>query len=190
MSRNKKSRKPGPLAAPRNSPKGESESVSRARKKLKKHKGLVPGSRNAQIEGAGGGPRRAGSRGDPRFGSTKPVALHSVIADNSTRVEVEGTPLSRGPSLRSLQQELQRLEQDERLNALLDMVDRGGQLNAQEQTWLDGRLARHQELMTLLGLTLEDDEPQQDEDEVLLERFMNQGWEPPMADDIDGNSRG
>jgi len=182
MSRQKKSRKPGLIGARKASEPRETEQVARERKKLKKRKGLQPGSRHGQNAGSGkGASSKTRATSDPRLGSTKPVPLVNtplgqVKSSDSARpapVVTAKAPAAKQPSL-SPQQELERLEQDERLNALLDRVDGGEILTDTEQAWLDAQLARHHELMVLLGL--EQEEFQEDDEDALLERFTSQEW--------------
>jgi ribosome assembly protein YihI (activator of Der GTPase) len=53
----------------------------------------------------------------------------------------------------SPQAELDLLENDERLDALLERLEEGGTLNAEEQSWVDAKLDRIDELMQQLGLS-------------------------------------
>ncbi len=53
----------------------------------------------------------------------------------------------------SPQAELELLENDERLDALLERLEEGGTLNAEEQSWVDAKLDRIDELMQQLGLS-------------------------------------
>ncbi len=51
----------------------------------------------------------------------------------------------------SPQAELELLENDERPDALLERLEEGGTLNAEEQSWVDAKLDRIDELMQQLG---------------------------------------
>ena len=53
----------------------------------------------------------------------------------------------------SPQAELELLENDERPDALLERLEEGGTLNAEEQSWVDAKLDRIDELMQQLGLS-------------------------------------
>lgn len=59
-----------------------------------------------------------------------------------------------------LEQELATIENDERLNLLLDRLDDGQSVSADDEAWLDAKLARHQELLAELGIEDEDDDDQ------------------------------
>lgn len=61
------------------------------------------------------------------------------------------------------EQELASIENDDRLNDLLDRLDAGETLEAAEQAWVDQRVDRYQELMDELGIIDNDD----DEDDEL-----------------------
>ncbi|MDU2095606.1 MAG: Der GTPase-activating protein YihI, partial [Negativicoccus succinicivorans] len=72
-------------------------------------------------------------------------------------------PKSEKPML-SPQAELDMLENDERLDALLERLEEGETLTAEEQSWVDAKLDRIDELMQKLGLSY-DDEEDEEEDE-------------------------
>ena len=89
------------------------------------------------------------------------------------------------------EQELASIENDDRLNDLLDRLDAGETLEAAEQAWVDQRVDRYQELMDELGIidTDEDDdgdfddveyeEPRQPaSEEELWERFSQVDYQP------------
>ncbi|MMZ69837.1 Der GTPase-activating protein YihI [compost metagenome] len=64
----------------------------------------------------------------------------------------------------SPQAELDMLENDERLDALLERLEAGEKLNAEEQKWVDAKLDRIDELMQQLGLSYEDEEDDEEEE--------------------------
>jgi ribosome assembly protein YihI (activator of Der GTPase) len=69
---------------------------------------------------------------DPRIGSKKPIPL-GVTENPGTK---QHKPKSEKPML-SPQAELDLLENDERLDALLERLEEGGTLNAEEQSgWM------------------------------------------------------
>ncbi len=65
----------------------------------------------------------------------------------------------------SPQAELELLETDERLDALLERLEAGETLSAEEQYRVDVKLDRIDELMQKLGLSYDDDE-EEEEDEA------------------------
>lgn len=105
----------------------------------------------------------SGSKGqnapkDPRIGSKTPIPLGVT-----EKVTKQHKPKSEKPML-SPQAELELLETDERLDALLERLEAGETLSAEEQSWVDAKLDRIDELMQKLGLSYDDDE-EEEEDE-------------------------
>ena len=64
----------------------------------------------------------------------------------------------------SPQAELDMLESDERLDALLERLENDEILTAEEQKWVDAKLDRIDELMQKLGLSYDDDEEEEEEE--------------------------
>jgi len=64
----------------------------------------------------------------------------------------------------SPQAELDSLETDERLDALLERLEEGESLSAEEQSWVNAKLDRIDELMQQLGLSYDDDEDEEEEE--------------------------
>ena len=155
-----------PTSAPRSKAPGkqrrktreELNQEARDRKRDKKHRGHAPGSRASGSEGASGSNKQKQQK-DPRIGSKKPIALGVTEAP----VVKQHKPKSEKPML-SPQAELDMLENDERLDALLERLEEGETLTAEEQSWVDAKLDRIDELMQKLGLSY-DDEEDEEEDE-------------------------
>ena len=59
--------------------------------------------------------------------------------------------------------ELHALENDTRLQTLLDRIDNGEALNPNEERYVDERTERFEQLAELLGLNFDDDEDEDDE---------------------------
>lgn len=145
MSHSKKSRKSNdnaPKLAPRTK---QSERVLASKKQ---NSGNKAGSRhNAKLVGDKSG--SATSKKDPRHGSKKAVALDlptKVIAPKKEQ----------GPKLTD-EQRLLKLEEDPRLNQLLDMLEEGKELPQSDQKWLEKALNQIEALMEKLGISEEDD---------------------------------
>ncbi|MCG9731417.1 Der GTPase-activating protein YihI [Shewanella sp. Isolate13] len=164
MSRSKKTRKSNenaPKLAPRTKKK---ERVLSGKKQVAGNKA---GSRHnaSMIESQANGGKAKSA--DPRHGSKKPVQLHI-----NTEAKVEKKP--KGPKLTD-EQKLLKLEEDPRLNNLLDMLEEGKNLNHEDQKWLDKQLNQIEALMERLGISdEEDDEPQSKKaisDDDLFDRF-------------------
>ncbi|URN99259.1 Der GTPase-activating protein YihI [Leclercia adecarboxylata] len=136
---------------------------ARDRKRDKKHRGHAAGSRASG--GTSGASAKSKQQKDPRIGSKTPVPLG--VTD--TPVTRQHKPKSEKPML-SPQAELDMLENDERLDALLERLEEGEALNAEEQSWVDAKLDRIDELMQQLGLSYDDED--EDEEEEKQEDMM------------------
>lgn len=176
MSRQKKTRK---INA--NGPKmGErikvNQEEARLLKKQQKRKGLKAGNRNA-VDKAPATDKKTNVKQDPRSGSKKPIALTAEQLIEQTPVQLaQHQPKaklvkSKPKTPLSPEKELARLEADERLSGLLDRIDEGESLSSKDLAWVNQQMARHQELLTLLGL-LEESESPRNEDEM-LDAFSN-----------------
>lgn len=168
MTRIKKTRKSGPLAL-RKADRKPADTVSANKPKenaKEKGKGKAPGSRygsqtQSQQQGV------AGEVKDPRHGSKKAV------------------PLTAPKKAMSPEKELLSLENDTRLQGLLDRAENGDILTKADQAWLDKQLARYQELADILGIDL-DAEEDEDEDDDNFEYDFN---ENDILDDEIPNSK-
>ncbi|MGQ4277330.1 Der GTPase-activating protein YihI [Pseudidiomarina sp. E22-M8] len=157
MTRKKKTRKTGPLALS-NRPKAD---LKRNAAEPSKHKGKgqKPGSRfnvttvknktgSAQIE-----------QNDPRFGSKKPVQLVNPNADQAVTTTSSFNHAA-------AQAELQALENDTKLQALLERMETGESLTAAEEAYVDERTERFEQLAEQLGIAVDDeDDDWEDDDE-------------------------
>ncbi|WEF28037.1 Der GTPase-activating protein YihI [Klebsiella aerogenes] len=152
-----------PASASRGKARGKSREElnqeARDRKRQKKHRGHAAGSRAGGGDAASAGKGR-GQQQDPRIGSKKPIPLGVT---ESTPAVKQHKPKSEKPML-SPQAELDLLENDERLDALLERLEEGGTLNAEEQSWVDAKLDRIDALMQQLGLSYDDDEDEEEEE--------------------------
>lgn len=146
----------GPAKARRKT-REELNQEARDRKHQKKHRGHAAGSRASGSEGASGS-KNSNKQKDPRIGSKTPIPLGVT-----EKVTKQHKPKSEKPML-SPQAELDLLETDERLDALLERLEAGETLSAEDQSWVDAKLDRIDELMQKLGLSYDDDE-EEEEDE-------------------------
>jgi ribosome assembly protein YihI (activator of Der GTPase) len=163
-----------PTSAPRGKTRRktreELDLEARDRKRQKKHRGHVSGSR-ASGSGASSAGGQKGQSNDPRIGSKKPVQLGAIAAPTTTRPQ---KPKSEKPML-SPQAELDMLETDERLDALLERLEEGETLSAEEQSWVDAKLDRIDALMQQLGLSYDDDEEEEEEGKEDMMRLLKGG---------------
>jgi ribosome assembly protein YihI (activator of Der GTPase) len=95
---------------------------------------------------------------DARIGSKKSIDLGKYKHKPVTKVEAEPKPRYETP-----QQELDAIEQDPRLEALLTKQEQK-KLNSDEQTYLDKTLKRHKVLCDMLGIDSDDDVSEQEID--------------------------
>ncbi|MFM5501382.1 Der GTPase-activating protein YihI [Aeromonas veronii] len=130
----------------------------RERKRAAKRKGLKAGSRQ-QVEQPKSKSGNSQSK-DPRIGSRKPVVL---VVDDKQKKPTAPKAVKEKTLVMTPEQELASIENDDRLNGLLDRLDAGETLEAAEQAWVDQRVDRYQELMDELGIIDNDD----DEDDEL-----------------------
>ena len=145
MAHSKKSRKANenaPKLAPR------TKKNERVLSGKKKDTGNKAGSRhNEKVVGSVNG--TAAQKKDPRHGSKVAVKLDlpsKVVAPKKEK----------GPKLTD-EQKLLKLEDDPRLNQLLDMLEEGRELPQDDQKWLEKQLNQIEALMERLGITEEDD---------------------------------
>ena len=169
MARSKKTRKGGensPKLAPR-----VKKSDRKAVDGKKGETGRKSGSRhNESLLQKESGKNVSGKNKDPRHGSKKPVAL-SLPKTITEPLTVK----AKQPKM-SDEQRLLMLEDDPRLNKLLDMLEEGRDLTAVDQKWLDSQLDKIEALMEKIGLNDGDDSfeeaPKQAlSDDDLLSRF-------------------
>ncbi|AWL10524.1 Der GTPase-activating protein YihI [Saliniradius amylolyticus] len=140
-------------------PKGKLSQTSSG--KTKHPKGRPAGKRNAPESGA----KPSGSaktKADPRLGSKKPIPLNPTPE-----------PKAEAPArFYSPKEELAAIENDQRLEQLLDKEEQGQSLAADEQAYMDKQLQRHAKLCQLLGIDLEAEEDSNDKnDEDLLDKL-------------------
>lgn len=172
MSRKKKSRKLGPLA-PRKTDSPKPVKVKRLFEK--KRKGLATGSRHSSADVTETQQTNHGPK-DKRLGSKKPIDLTATTATTQP-VEKPLTPQQPKGKLVKQQdnekqrqqwlQELDKIENDQALQELLERYDNDEQLTAQELAQLNKMTAKHASLIEKLGL---DDEL---DDEELIEAWEN-----------------
>ncbi|MGY3924796.1 GTPase-activating protein [Aeromonas jandaei] len=149
----------------------------RERKRAAKRKGLKAGSRQ-QVEQQKG--KSAGKQAkDPRIGSRKPVAL--IVEEKGSKSTVSKA-VKEKKLVMTPEQELASIENDDRLNDLLDRLDAGETLEAAEQAWVDQRVDRYQELMDELGII--DNDEDEEIDEAFEESDYEESFQPASEDEL------
>jgi len=146
-----------PAAKNKRKTRDELNQEARDRKRDKKHSGNASGSRANPVtekQKSGSGNKSK----DPRIGSKKPIALggDAEVTKPVKPVKAAKPQPEKKPRL-TPQEELAMLENDERLDKLLDRLEKGDSLPAEEQAWLDQTLDRIDVLMEQLGIALDDD---------------------------------
>ncbi|WP_435955859.1 Der GTPase-activating protein YihI [Dryocola sp. BD626] len=142
----------------------EIDQEARDRKRQKKHRGHSAGSRATGGTSAQGG-KGAGQPKDPRIGSKKPIALG--VTETPAAKPKQHKPKSEKPML-TPQAELDLLENDERLDALLERLEEGEALSAEEQSWVNAKLDRIDALMEELGISYDDEEEDEEKTDDLM----------------------
>ncbi|MBF7074664.1 GTPase-activating protein [Glaciecola sp. MH2013] len=144
----KKSRKVGQIGIPKSSIPIVRAPSDRVRKK----KGNKPGTRNSVVESAQ--EKTSRTKSDPRIGSKKPIDLlrHKNIKSSQETIKAK---------YNSPQDELNAIEADTKLQALLDKAETG-KLTKLEKVYVDSTLARHKVLCGLLGIAVSNTEDEND----------------------------
>lgn len=157
---NKKSRKVGQIGTPKSDAPRQTK-----HKKPKKHTGKPAGSRHSQAQTNNDKPSKQPI--DSRLGSKKPVILVK---------QQEQTP-KRSERFFSPQQELKSLEQDTRLNRLLDKLEQNQTLGQEEHVYVESKMARHHTLCQLLGITATTDQEINDKATTSSEDELWDKWD-------------
>jgi len=146
----------------------EIDQEARERKRQKKHRGHAAGSRSG-AQGASVSGKGTGTAKDPRLGSKKPVQLGTVdtpVTPAPKKVKSEK------PAALTPEAELMLLENDDRLDALLERLEEGETLSKADQDWVDKTLDRIDELMAQLGIAYDDEDEEEEEKTDDLMRLL------------------
>ncbi|PKF61523.1 GTPase-activating protein [Psychromonas sp. psych-6C06] len=173
MSRIKKSRTAGNSEPAFNGNRKEtsaSAKEARERKRKAKLKGNKAGARNVLESKQTQKQNAKKAINDKRVGSKKAVSLAG-----QEEVQVEAPRKLLQPKAKvikstvekkiSPEKELNQIENDQRLNDLLEQLDNGEEISAIDNSWVDKQMARHQQLMEQLGWLDDDGE------EDLIQQF-------------------
>lgn len=165
MTRKKKSRKPGRGSS--GQLKQESATEFDVDKRIRKKKGNKPGSRH-QVKESAEGQQNQGNK-DPRVGSKKPVSLGVPIKAKvnkpkpvkpSTLPKIVAVSSTEAAS-KELWQELEQIEENPQLQAIIEKMDAEQALTAEEVDLYNELMDRHEALSEQLGI---DDVPEADGD--------------------------
>ncbi|EKN3348067.1 Der GTPase-activating protein YihI [Yersinia ruckeri] len=138
---------------------------ARERKRQKRHSGHRSGART-NVESNNKKGQTSAQEKDPRIGSKVPVPL---VVESKVKAKLMAKPVVK-PRL-TPEEELAKLENDERLDALLDRLDNDEVLGKEDQAYVDLTLDRIDALMEQLGIELGDDEdgekPEEKQEDIL-----------------------
>lgn len=153
MTRHKKTRKTGPLAA-RSQPKNERQREEvKVGKDPSRSKGKPAGQRHTldvQAYSKNNQRSQGNQDTDPRKGSKRPVKLVVPVKEPEESNANQSTELPNAHE--KLEFELEALENDAVLQELLDNIDEGEVLSEDDQAFVDEQLTRYRELVELLGI--------------------------------------
>ncbi|ANI29799.1 GTPase activator [Yersinia entomophaga] len=158
----------GKTATPKRNKKTrvELDLEARERKRQKRHSGNRSGART-NVEANNKKGQTQVQEKDPRIGSKVPVPL--VVEGKVKAKPAAPKPVAK-PRL-TPEEELAKLENDERLDALLDRLDNDEVLSKEDQAYVDLTLDRIDALMEQLGIELGDDEddekPEEKQEDIL-----------------------
>ncbi|ERT13936.1 Der GTPase-activating protein YihI [Photorhabdus temperata] len=131
----------------------ELNAEGRERKRQKKHSGNPAGSRHKEQSSD---KHQAGRKPhDPRLGSKVPVPL--IVGETPMKPVAAKAKAETKPRL-SPQEELAMLENDDRLDALLERLENGEKLSEEDNVYVDATLDRIDTLMEELGIELGEEE--------------------------------
>jgi ribosome assembly protein YihI (activator of Der GTPase) len=141
----------------------EIDSEARDRKRQNKRSGHAPGSRTSG-KGLSQGSQSNDKDKDPRIGSKTPIPLgvENIPVIRPAKVKAEK------PAVLTPEAELMLLENDERLDALLERLEEGEKLSKSDQDWVNTTLDRIDTLMEKLGIAYEDDEEEEEKTDDLM----------------------
>lgn len=147
--------------------RAELDAEGRERKREKKRRGNPIGSRS---NGNDRDKKRSGDKQekDPRIGSKVPVPL--IVGEKATTVKPAVKPVVEPQKPRlSPQEELEMLENDERLDDLLARLEQGEKLSPEDNAYVDNKLDRIDTLMEELGINLEKDDSEEEPQEDIMQ---------------------
>ncbi|GBL06247.1 Der GTPase-activating protein YihI [Glaciecola sp. KUL10] len=159
----KKSRKVGLIGVR----KTDAPRVKKEARKPKKTKGNVAGSRQTVAEQTTEQAQK--QKRDPRIGSKKPIDLKRHLIKEAPKPVVK-------PRFNTPRQELNAIEDDQKLQDLLDRQETKA-LTKAESDYVSTQLARHKVLCDLLGISIEenddDNDPLDDFDAITIDDYKD-----------------
>jgi len=165
MARTKKSRKPG--GAPTAKPKLSKVELANVEKRVRKKTGKKPGNRQQEAQPLQGSDQNASLKKDPRIGSKKPIDLGGTVktpqpksksSKSNEAIKAKQSPIAAIRTVSSdsvdaeltLGQELDNIEADERLQAILEKQENELDLTEEEVDYFNDKMERHQQISAQL----------------------------------------
>lgn len=166
MTRRRKTRKPGALGT-KSQPKNMREhNDGSSNKGAQRTKGKAAGSRHNVGEKATQSQSQQQNQ-DPRLGSKRKISLAAPEKgpEKQTTATVTASNTKEYPAvevdIRQAEDEFAMLENDERLQDLLAMMDEGKALDGEDQVWVEQQLDRYRQLANELGIDLDEDDEEE-----------------------------
>ncbi|PHM36274.1 Der GTPase-activating protein YihI [Xenorhabdus innexi] len=143
----------------------ELNAEGRERKRQKKHRGHPSGNRHQESNQK----KQSGNKQekDPRIGSK--VAVPLIVGEKAVAKSVAEQPKVIEKPRLSAREELEMLENDERLDDLLARLEQGEKLSLEDNVYVDKMLDRIDVLMEELGIELEDDDSEEEKKEDIMQ---------------------
>jgi len=185
MSRSKKSRKPG--SAPRAKPKLSKEELESVEKRVRKKKGKEAGNRQKEALGVQTKSQSGSVNKDPRIGNKTPIDLGGLVTKTQTKKKKEAPIVNQQVAAIRIQEveqpiednaaTLLEIEQDEKLQVILEKQDDGIELSENEVLYYNDMMDKHNALSEALGIS--------DDELSVSEKLTNS--EDDLWDKLDGN---
>ncbi|OTA15596.1 GTPase-activating protein [Xenorhabdus vietnamensis] len=145
----------------------DAEGRERKRQKKRRGNGNPTGSRS---NGDSSNKNRSAAKQekDPRIGSKVPVPL--IAGEKAAMVKPAVKQVVEEQKVRlSPQEELEMLENDERLDDLLARLEQGEKLSQEDNDYVDNTLDRIDTLMEELGINLEEEDSEEEPQEDIMQ---------------------
>jgi hypothetical protein len=189
MSRTKKSRKP--ISEPTKKPKLSKKELESVEKRVRKKKGKQAGNRQKEAKPLEQASANNVANRDPRIGSKKPIDLGGVKVANTKPTKAKNVqhaaPIAAIRAIEPVESnfaaELEAIEDNPQLQAILAKQESGEDLSDQEVDLYNQQMTRYDELRDILGL--EDDFDDEMDESSKSEDDLWDTLDKPKFDDFD-----
>mgnify|MGYP006110591633 CR=1 FL=1 len=191
MSRTKKSRKP--ISEPTKKPKLSKKELESVEKRVRKKKGKQAGNRQKEAKPLEQASANNVANRDPRIGSKKPIDLGGVKLANTKPTKAKNVqhaaPIAAIRAIEPVETnfaaELEAIEDNPQLQAILAKQESGEDLSDQEVDLYNQQMTRYDELRDILGLDDEDDFDDEMDESSKSEDDLWDTLDKPKFDDFD-----